>query len=44
MIDAKKMKRKEKRRRDQQIKDCKRQYGNKGPKAIRKKIKWDEAA
>ena len=44
MFDVKKMKRKDKRRRDQTIKDCKREYGNKGQKAIRKKIKWEEAA
>lgn len=44
MFDVKKMKRKDKRRRDQTIKDCKREYGNKVPKVIRKKIKWEDAA
>ena len=42
--DINKMKREAKRRRDQQIKQCKKEHGNKGSKAERKRPKFIEEA
>lgn len=42
--DVKKLKRDAKRRRDATIKQVKKEYGHKGPKSLRKRIKFEEAA